>query len=335
MNLVLLLFTTLILSISSEAQGLRCFDLFSKHSLTDSKNSVFFYAEAIDHLNAKYNKFLFKNNLSEVLAPTTDGSSFKERLKARYQAYRLAAVLQKIHQHDQFLNATADLKSHTYALEKLASRLEKLTFLTDENVLASMTFSEKIIYRQAQHSLLSQGLSRFLFHEEKVLNPSQMKTILNSIIMPFKDIYLRWTYSLAYMPKLNGAAVPFSVIEKVVIDGYQAHADVLKPYLNTTNGKYFFNTFSSGYNWLLAGTLAVSVFHLSSTMNEVYTNGQKAALELLNPTLENSKKIAHIDYLELRKKKNFENLLIDFKLKFSRDPEPEELIMIKQLIDSY
>ena len=329
---LLLFFTTIVFLMNSEAQGLRCFDLFAQNNLSISKNSAEFYAEALDHLNSKYNQFLFQEKLSDVLNNTNPELGFKYRTQTRYRAYKLRKILKTLHQHDQFINSSDDIKTHTYAIEKIAAKLEKLTFLTDESVTATMTFSEKIAYRQAQHSLLAQGLSRFLFHDEKILKPTQIKNILNAILTPFKDIYLRWSYSLAYMPKLNGAVIPYSVIEKVAIDGYENNKVLLKPYLITTNGKYAFNTFSTAYNWLIAGTMALAIGQLSNDMRDVYTKGQVAAFELLNPSLENSKKIAETNFAEIRRQKNLEYMLVDFKIKFGREPFAEELMMIKELV---
>ena len=327
-----LFITTILILFNSEAQGLRCFDLFAKNELTATKNSVFFYAEAVDNLNTKYNNFIFKDKLLDVLAPSTAEPSFKIRTLARYRAFKLRQILKSIHQHDQFLAANSDIKSHVYAIEKIASKLEKLTFLNDESVTSTMSFSEKVTFRQAQHSLLSQGLARFLFHDEKVLSPSQTKKILNMVMIPFKDIYLRWSYALAYMPKLNGSVIPFHIIEKIAIDGYEKNKALLKPYLNSTRGKYMFNTFSAAYNWIIVGTMTVAASQLMGNMHDVYTQGQVTALQLLSPSLENSKKIADKDYANFRKQKNLEHILADFKIQYDREPFSEELAMIEELI---
>ncbi len=328
-----LFITTILILFNSEAQGLRCFDIFAKHELTATKKSAFFYAEALDHLNTKYNNFLFNDSLLDVLSPTKSEASFKIRTQARYRAFKLRRILKSIYQHDQFLNANDDLKAHAYAVEKVASKLERLTFLNDESVTITMSFADKVAYRQAQHSLLAQGLARFLFHDEKVLSPSQTKKILQTIMIPFKDIYLRWSYALAYMPKLTGAVIPYSIVEKVAIDGYENNKTLLAPYINSTRGKYAFNTFSTAYNWIIAGTMTVAAGQLIGDMHEVYTQGQVAALKLLSPSFENSKKIANTDYAAIRKQKNLELILAEFKIQYEREPLTAELAMIKELIE--
>lgn len=328
-----LFITAIFFLMNSEAQGPRCFDLFAQNNLTTAKDSALFYAEALDHLNTKYNKFLFKESLLDTLNAAEVDANFNLRIQARYRAYKLRKILQNLHKHDQFVNATDEIKSHNYAIEKIAFKLEKLTFLTDETATTTMSLSEKVIYHQAQHSLLAQGLARFLFHDEKVLKPSQMRLILSAIMTPFKEVYLRWSYALAYMPKLHGAIIPYDVIEKVAVNGYEKNKGLLKPYIDSATGKYAFNTFSTAYNWLIAGSMAFAVGQLGSNMHDIYSKGQLTALELLNPSFENSKKIADKDYVAYRKQKNFEYMLIDFKNQFKREPVAEELTIIKELIE--
>ncbi len=331
-----LFITTILILFNSEAQGPRCYDLFAKHNLTATKSSAFFYAEALDHLNTTYNNFLFKDSLLDILSPTyptSPKSSFSTRTQARYRAFKLRRILKSIHQQDQFLSASDDIKTHTYAVEKIASKLEKLTFLNDESVTATMSIADKISYRQAQHSLLAQGLARFLFHEENFLSPSQTKRIVSTILLPFKDIYLRWSYAMAYMPKLNGSVIPYHIVEKVAIEGYESNKALLEPYLKTIQGRYAFNTFSAMYNWIIVGTLTVAASQMIGEMHQIYTQGQIAALELLSPAYENSKKTADTDYAAFRKQRNLERILADFRIQYQREPLTDELAMIKELIE--
>ena len=239
-----LLTLLLFVGLNSEAAGPRCFDFFSANTVTSARQSSAFYAEAIDQLNAKYDGFLFSEKASSVLQ---NGS--------RYRAYRLKKVLKELYAFDQHVNDKAALAENHYALEKLAVKLEKLSFLNDDSVTEKMTLIEKATFRQAQHSLLAGGLAKFLFNGEPTPDPSRMKKIMQPLLSVFKDVYFRWTYAIAYMPKLNGAVIPFDVIEKVVIEGYDANHELLKPYLRTSQGKAAFNVFSSTYNWVLGAPL--------------------------------------------------------------------------------
>ncbi len=307
----------------SQASGLRCFDLFAQNQATTAKKSVDFYAEAIDSLNEKYGGFLYQENLTETL----NGSA------SRFQRFRLRKVLKSFYEFDQFVNDKAKLTDDHYALEKLTVKLEKLRFLMDSSVTRDMSFNEKIIYQQARHSLLSQGLANFLFSGEQKPTPSQFKKIMSPIMTAFKDVYFRWTYAMAYMPKLNGAVIPFAVIEKVVLEGYDSNKDLLAPYIRTAQGKAAFNVFSSTYNWVLAGVMAVSITTLAhTTYQDVYLPGVAKAEQMLGQILRDSESAADTDYAKVRMERTLQNTLDDFKMKYGRDANVYEIQLLESIV---
>lgn len=321
-----------LVTLNSEAQGLRCFDLFAQNQVTAKKDSYRFYAEAIDSLNAKYNGMLFKKNVSDILEPQLADSPFWERTSMRYRAYKLRKVLKKLHDFDQYLNSSAE--ADVYSLEKISVQLEKLTFLTDESVIQKMSLSDKILYRQAQHSLLSQGLARFLFSNDPLPPPSTFKKIYTFVMIPFRDIYFRWTYAAINLPKLDGAVIPLEVLEKIAWEGVDNNRELLAKYLLKSQSKYFFNVFSVSYNWIMAGTLFVAAGHFADSAYDVYAQGQIKAQQMLEPGLEQSSKIAQTDWVQFKQKRRLENFLIEFRNEYHREPTAEEMTWINQLIDA-
>ncbi len=323
------------LTINSEAAGLRCFDLFSVQSITNKKSAPLLYAEALDQLNEKYNLFLFKENLADILQPDFTDSTITERTVARYQAYKLRKILKQLTYHDQFLKANSESELNIYELEQIAVRLEKLSFLTDESVTRNMTKSEQILFRQAQHSLLSQGLAKFLFSEEAQPTKSKIKKVYRFIMTPFKDIYFRWTYAIAMAPKLNGSVIPYDVIEKVVWNGYDENKILLEPYLKKSLTKYYFNTFSSIYNWTMASVIIFSAGQFfNTTYHDVYLQGQVKAEQILSPNLQNSEKLAKNDWHQYKQDLRLQNAIKEFKALYQRDPNPEEISFFQQMIQS-
>lgn len=312
---------------TSQAQGLRCFDLFAQHvSFQKEKDPARYYAEVIDSLNTKYNRFLFQKNISDILDPDLENASILQATQARLRAHRLRKNLIKLHEFDQYLNSKADLKDDLYALEKLSAALEKITFLTDDTVTYWMDPFEKAQYRQAQHSLFAGGLARFLFSKESPPPPGVAKKILNGVLVPFKEKYLRWTYALAYMPKLNGSIIPFEIIEKVVIEGYDQKHELLKPYLVKTRAKASFNVLSAVYNVVLAGALAMNAGQLSHKVyNDVYVPGVEKAVTMVSTLLHDAEKLEKIDFKTLTQDRAFEITLERFEARKGRKPSPEEM----------
>lgn len=320
----------------SDANGLRCTDLFNTRiEFTTAKESADHYAQAIDVLNEKYNQFLFTQNLQQSLKPDLDGLSFFKATQARYNAYRLRKTLSKLHEFDQYLNEKADRYQDIYALEKVAVKLEKLTFLNDDSVTNGMSRLEKIDFYQARHSLLSQGLARFLFDGEPPPPPGVMRKILTPFRVIFKEVYFRWVFALGYMPKMNGSAIPFEVIEKVVLEGYDQNKLLLKPYLLTSRGKAFFNVFSSSYNYILAAVLAYNAVDLGRyAYQDVYLKGIEKAEALLQPIYDNADHLAQTDFKESRQKLALQASIDGFVVKFKRQPTPEEIEILKALLQT-
>lgn len=323
----------LVFAINSQAAGPRCFDLFAENEVTTAKKSVVFYAEALDALNTKYNQFLFTENLGETLNPQLDEAGLPERTLARYRAYRLRKVLKQIYAFDQFANDNASRTEDRYALEKLAAKLEQLSFLNDDSVTKEMSFFEKITYREAQHSLLAGGLAKFLFDGEPKPTRTRFKKIMGLILVPFKDIYFRWAFALTRMPKLNGAVIPYEVIEKIVIDGYDNNKDLLEPYLRQTRFKAAFNVFSTSYNWILAGSVLIGAGTLAyTTYHHVYLPGIEHAVEMLKPMLTNANHMANIDFGQFRFDETLKNVVQAFQSKYHRLPNADELQMLQALV---
>lgn len=320
---------------NSEAQGLRCFDLFAQHAKFEKpKHSADFYAEALDSLNEKYNRFLFTENLSEALHPQLDALSFFEATQARYNAFRLKRKLIQLHEFDSYLNPNAD-RTDVYALEKLAVKLEKLTFLNDTSLTHSLGLYDRAVLNQARHSLFAGGLQNFLFSGAPMPSPGVVAKMMTPFRVTFKEVYLRWVFAMGYMPKLNGAVIPFEIIEKVVLNGYEANKDLLKPYLVTTRGKAFFNVFSSSYNYILAGILAYNAVELTRyTYQDVYLKGIEKAVTILTPMMENAQKLESTDFKKLKQQHELEISIQKIRDKYNREPLPEEIEILKSLIQS-
>ncbi len=321
---------------NSEANALRCSDLFNARiEITKAKNSAPHYAQALDRLNEKYNHFLFNKSLQESLMPNLNGLSFFEATQARYNAFRLKRTLIKLHEFDQYLNPNANREEDLYALEKIAVKLEKLTFLNDSSVTQKMNIVERMDFYQAKHSLLSQGLVRFLFDNEPAPPSGVVRKVLTPFRLALKEVYFRWVFALGYMPKLNGSVIPFEIIEKVVLEGYEQNKNLLKPYLLSSRGKAFFNVFSSSYNYILAGLLAFNAIELGKyAYQDVYLNGIEKAESMLLPLHENADQLAQTNFKDSRKQKALESSIEGFINRFHRPPTPEEIEILKALIET-
>jgi hypothetical protein len=322
------------LSWAGEGSKLRCFDFFATQTLEKRKTSAPYYAEALDGLNVKYNHFLFKGDISEIVTPDLSNLTFTENIKARYYAGKVRKVLIDLYHMDQFANVKA--KNKIYDLEQIATQIEKLSFIMDDSQLKTMSLADRISFKQVQHSLLTQGLSDFLFTKNLNLTVDENKTIKSKILAPFKKIYLRWILSPVMMPRLDGAVIPYEVIEKVIWDGYENSKDLLTPYLKTTQGKYAFNVFSSSYNWLVTGVIVFStatwIHSTTVEMVSAYDRGVSNAEAMLKPALENAKTLATKD-LSLEFRTDALQISIEkFEERFQRVPTEHEIKMIKQLI---
>jgi len=307
----------LMISLNSEAQ-LRCFDLFTQAEAESSQ----YYAEVIDSLNEKYNHFLFSKNISESLTPNLEGSSFSARTGARYQAFKLNRLLKKMKSADSW---------DRYDFEKFAKKLEQLSFLSDPSVTKGMTFKEKLLYRQARHSLLAKGLESFLFDGTKAL-PSFKRKVFNWVMTPFKDIYSRWTFMMFYMPKLDGAILPVEIAAKVAWSGVDANHDLLEPYMKHSQFKYFFNVFSASYNWTLVAAIFVGLPAYSyMTYSDLQEKGAQQVQILFEPLVTHSEQMAKTNYHELAREQSLAHFKADFRVQFGRDPNEAELAIVSRL----
>ncbi len=322
------------LSFGGEGSKLRCFDFFATQTVEKIKTSAPYYAEVLDSLSSKYNNFLFKDDILNIAKPDLTNLTFTENIKARYQARQLRKVLIELYHMDQFANSKA--KAKIYDLEQIASSIEKLSFIMDDSQTQNMSTADRIAFKQVQHSLLTHGLAEFLFTKKMNMTSLEKKSLKDKIFAPFKKVYLRWILSPVMMPHLDGAVIPYDLIEKVIWDGYENSKELLIPYLKTTQSKYAFNVFSSSYNWIITGLIVVTtVTWIHTTTVETiaaYDRGVANAEAMLKPALANSKTLAtknlsaefKIDALQISIEK--------FQERFQRAPTDHEIEMIKQLI---
>lgn len=319
---------------SAQHMKLRCFDLFAEQPAESAKSSSGYYAEALDFLNTKYNHFLFKENATAIVRPDLQNLSLLENFRARYQARKLKKILIQLHGLDQSLSPKA--KAKVYDLEKIATQIEKLTFLMDDSQLKTMSASDRIAFRQVQHSILAKGLSEFLFTRGTDISVAQKSKIKAIILAPFKKIYLRWILSPVMMPHLDGATIPYSVIEKVVWDGYDNSKQLLAPYLEKTYGKYAFNVFSSSYNFIFTTVIMISAINWVHTATVetylAYNRGVANAEAMLKPALENAKSLATKDLSAEYRTDTLQISIEKFKERLQRDPTVQEVEILKQLI---
>lgn len=319
---------------SENNMKLRCSDLFFENTFVKAKKSGPFYAEALDSLNQKYNHFIFTDNIAEISKPNLQNLSLIDNISARLKARKLNKVLKELHDFDQFLNPRA--LDSVYRLEKLAAQLEKLTFIIDHSQLQNMNRTDKIAFKQVQHSLLTKGLSEFLFINNPKITEPQKQSLRSIIMAPFQRVYMRWILSPIIMPHLDGAVIPYEVMEKVVWDGYDKSKHLLAPYLKTTNGKYAFNVFSSTYNFLIVSYIVISsvnwTYNVTTETYAAYNRGVANAEAMLRPSLENAKHLATKNMSEDYRSDALQISIELFKERIQREPTAEEIASIKQLI---
>jgi hypothetical protein len=318
----------LIISKNSEAQ-LRCFNLF------ESKQS---YAQVIDSINSENKNKIFQTELSSFFDSDKRNVNYFEK----YKMWRRDSKLSK--QLKQLKNA-GDWSQ--YDFDNFTKNLLKLSFLSDSNAMTEMTQSEKIIYLSARQKVLSEGLRKFFF-QERTTPISIKRKIFEIIMVPFQDIYMRWTMAPFYMPKLNGPGITMLDAQKLLWDGLENSPEIIQKYSLSTEGKdllfylkifstpeakFYFNRASSMYNWgLLTALLVGPSLYFYSTVERLQDDGNRHAAELIAPMLNHSKEIANTDYHQLAAEKDLTNMIENFKLQFGRDPSPHELEFIKKVI---
>ena len=307
---VLIALLVLFVTLSSEAQ-LRCFSLFA----TNEINSPQYFAEVVDTLNSKYNDFLFTENLIEKIESAP-------QLKARYQAFKLKRMLKSLKGSSNW---------DRYDFENFATRLERLTFLTDSSVIKNMTSQDKILYVQARHTLLARGLEDFLF-VNTTTTPSMKRKIFEWVMTPFKDIYSRWTFAMFSMPKLNGAVLPAELAAKIAWEGLDKNSEALKPYLLHSQFKSYFNVFSVTYNWSLVAALFIGFpTYAYLTYSDLQEKGTQQVQVLFSPLVQHSQEMAQTDFHQLASEKSIQYFTNEFKLQYGREPNAEELAIVKKM----
>jgi hypothetical protein len=322
------------LSFGSEGSQLRCFNLFATQTAEKRKTSAPYYAEVLDAINAKHNQFLFNERVLDLTNPDLKNLTLVENIKSRYYARKLKKVLINLYYMDQFSNPKA--KAKIYNLEQIATQIEKLTFIMDDSQLKNISVNDRIAFKQVQHSLLTHGLADFLFTKNIQVSSVEKNKIKEKILAPFKKVYLRWLMSPIMMPRLDGAVIPYDVIENVIWNGYENSKKQLEPYLKTSQGKYAFNVFSSSYNWIFTGVIILSttVWVHTTTIETMaaYDRGIANAEAMLLPVLNNAKNLAEKDMSAEFRSDTLKISIEMFQKKFQREPTAEEIEMIKELI---
>lgn len=308
---------------NSEAQmSARCFDLFA----TAQTGTVQYYAEFIDSLNKQSNQIIFSQALSEKINPTFDDMVFKDRVSARFQAYKLKRLLKQLKNADGI---------DAYDFEVLATKLERLTFLTDPTVTNSMSAVDKAVYKQAQHSILAKGLENFLFDSTIAASKSMKRKIFDLIMVPFKEIYFRWSYAYLSMPKLNGAVLPTELALKIAWSGIEANRVELAPYLKDIKFKKYFNQFSKTYNWMLVSAIFVGLpTYGYITYHNAVVKGQQHFEQMMAPVIGQVDAMSTVIYVDQTAQKRLENFTIQFRQKKHREPTAAEIELAKNLIEN-
>ncbi len=305
------------------------------------------YAQALDQLNKSHNYFLFKKNILDVLLLETrnqdqiQDQSQNQKLdlfRNRYRARKLRKVLSELQAQDSALhpNIQTDLQTALYKVEKIATNIEKLTFIMDTESIKALPRQDRAIYLQLQHSLLAHGISRFLFTEDIDFTPSQIQILKAKLMAPFKRVYLRWVLAPVMMPKLDGAVLPFELVEKIIWQGYQNSREDLAPYLRTIQGKRSFNIFSVAWNWMFAVMIASTTLHwgyeTSVASYEAYKAGEAQAQQTLQLAKKSAQDLASKD-LGLEYAQDTLQIAMDlYKEQYGHSPSEMEIDKLKQLI---
>ncbi|MBC7419807.1 MAG: hypothetical protein H7328_03680 [Bdellovibrio sp.] len=304
-------------TLNSEAQ-LRCFGLFTR----SAEHSPPYYANAIDHINNENNHFIYKKDLRDSIIAETENRSFSARTKARWQSYRLRSKLKELKSANSW---------DRYDFEVFAKRLEQLSFLDDPNITKDMSPVDKILYQQTRHSLLAKGLQKYLFDNISAPPGIKMK-VFNWIMLPFKDIYSRWSYAFFMMPKLQGAVIPLELAQKIAWEGLDTNRELLQPYLKHAHFKSFFNVFSSTYNWTVAGAILIGLpAYGTYTYYDLKAKGTEQTKVLFTPMLDQSKQWADTNIRQMANEKTYIYFAEEFKNNIGRDPNAEELALLKKL----
>jgi hypothetical protein len=308
--------------LNSEAQIVtRCFNLFSSQKM----GSIEYFAEFIDSLNKQSNTFLFEKSVAAHIHANLTELVFTDRVSARYRAFKLRRILNELKAADKF---------DTYDFENLSLKLERLTYLTDPTVTDSMPSEDKIIYKQAQHSILSKGLENFLFDSNSHATRSMKSKFFEALMVPFKDIYSRWYYSFLNMPKLNGAVLPFDLAMKIAWSGIENNKALLEPYFKSAKFKNYFNKFSKSYNWMIVTAIFAGIpAYVYYTYKTAIEKGHQHFASAMVPVEENIVQVQVSVHSEIDGKKRLKNFIVNFKKKNNREPTRSEIDFIKNKID--
>lgn len=320
MRFILTSFFILMMSFNSGAAGLRCFNLFSKNE----QGTIEYNAEFLDLLNTQADGALFQKKLSDSLETNLDDQNIFSQGVARYRAFKLRRLVKKLNEAGNW---------DRYDFENYSKKIERLSFLMDNSIAKNMSSRDQVLYRQAQHSLLAKGLENFFFDKQSKVNPSVRQKIFQSIMVPFKDIYMRWTYAWMLMPKLNGAVIPVDLAMKVLWEGVDAHRAELQPYILRAQTKNFFNTFSVVYNWSLVTAIFVGLpIYSHYVYQDIQVRGNEQIKVLFQPLVEQSQAAAQKDYVEVSKTLMRKNFYESFQAKYEREPTAYEKDLIEVAI---
>ncbi|MBC7465389.1 MAG: hypothetical protein H7256_05300 [Bdellovibrio sp.] len=323
---ILFILISILLVQNSEAQ-LRCSDLFVGDKYT--------YAKVIDSINSENNKNIFNNDFDKILNPDLTDKNLWQELKLRKQAFFLGRKLKELKDAGEW---------NQYEFDNFSKKLSKLSYLTDLNVLKTMSKNEQIIYLQARHSALSEGLENYFF--KNTSTPITVrKKIYHWMMVPFQAVWWRWVFAPAVMPKLHGRVLSAEDASALLWEGPQKRADLVDKYslnfkdmpasfylniFSTAQGKHYFNSASTLYNYgILAVALGAMPIYGYLAFTEVKATGTTQAVTMLSPTLKSSEEAARVNYSQLAADKDLQNTIELVQLKLKRELTPEEINRIK------
>ena len=311
----------LMIQISSQAETLRCFDFFATHE----KGTIQYNAEFLDSLNQQNNQMLFSQSvLSSLQVDKNSAKNYFDLTQKRWTAFKLRRAVKQ-------LNESGDWDR--YDFDHFSKKLERFAFLMDESVPAKLSSKDRVLFLQAQHSLLSQGLEKFFFDTATYQNRSMRKKFFDAVMTPFNMVYMRWTTAWMIMPKLNGSVVPLELAQKIAWDGLDAHREELSKYRLNAEFKKTFNVFSVVYNWSVVTAVFVGLpVYAHFVYQDLVQKGNAQVQQIMAPLMEQSQKAAETDYQKVASEKMKANMLELFRMKYQREPNADELKLIDIIV---
>ncbi len=281
---------------------------------------AYYFAERVDAINETGNKKILKTELMSVVSKDNSELPFFQKWRARSYAKKVS----------KFLTLMKDAKGwDDYDRGVFAYKLEKLAFLADPTVLKEMSVHERLIYRQAQHTALMEGLKNSLF-DGKPVPPSVLKKVWRVISFPLHPMMSRWYFAMVSMPKLRGAAMPPELAMNVLWNGVAANREALKPYMANVYFKSYFNVFSSVYR----GVVVAALVGGGSYVGYAFYNGDQIAMDMLSPLKQDAAKMSEMNFSEWAGNRDLEYMIDEFKANMGRPPTDDEIAQLKIFLQS-